>query len=367
MNNRDALIWLTSIKGVNIKTVDLLENKFKELKNIWEVDNDEILSTSQISDKVKFEIIKNRNEGYYENLIMRIRKSGANIITYYDEEYPANLRFIENSPKVLYVKGQLKLEDSISISIVGSRKSTSYGKWVAEKITTELSELGVTIISGLAKGIDTYAHINAIKNNARTIAVLGSGVDIIYPQSNRELYYKIQENGCIISEFPLGTQPFQYNFPQRNRIISGLSLGVVVVEAREKSGSLITAHHAIEQGREVFAVPGNINSLYSKGTNLLIKDGAKIVTSIEDIIEEIPQLKANYSNCIKRKKLDYSQFSTDEIKVLKCIADGPVHCDVIVQKTGINITEINSILTILEIKGAVKQLPGRIFLVNNDI
>lgn len=363
MDNRDTLIWLTSIEGVSIKTIDILEKHFGELSFLWSIDSKEIMSIKEINDKTKYNIIRNRNDLYYENLLKKISDCKASVITYYDEDYPSGLRFINDCPKVLYVKGKLLHEDATAIAIVGARKSTVYGRWVAEKITCELAKLGITLVSGMAKGIDTQVHVSSLISKARTIAVLGCGVDVVYPRSNRELYNRIQDNGCIISEFPLGTQPLPYNFPQRNRIISGLSLGVVVVEATEKSGSLITAHHAMEQGKDVFAVPGNINSIFSRGTNLLIKDGAKLVMSVEDIIEEIPCLLERYSNLNVKAEIDYNQFSDNEVKILKCISEKPIHCDLITYRTGINIIELNSILTILEMKGVIKQLPGRIYTI----
>ncbi|SCG83461.1 Protein smf DNA-processing chain A [Proteiniborus sp. DW1] len=363
MNNRDTLIWLSSIGGVSNKIIDVLENKLGSLTCLWSMSNKDISSINELNEKVRLEIIKNRNDIYYENLFKKIEKYNVDVITHYDERYPNSLRFINYSPKVLYIKGRLCSEDENSIAIVGSRKSTSYGNWVAEKISSELASLGISLISGMAKGIDTCVHLGALNSKGRTIAVLGCGVDVVYPSSNRELYNRIQENGCIISEFPLGTQPFPYNFPQRNRIISGLSLGVVVVEATEKSGSLITAHHAIDQGKDVFAVPGNINSIFSRGTNLLIKDGAKLVMSVDDIIEEIPYLVERYSKLYRKVEIDYNEFSDDEIKVIKYISEKPIHCDLIALRTGISVVELNSILTILEMKGVIKQLPGRIYTI----
>ncbi len=363
MKNRDILVWLSSIGGVNNKIIGILEKSLEGLASLWSMSVSDIYSINGINEKLKHEIIRNRNELYYENLLKKIEAHKVKIITYYDEDYPNNLRFIADSPKVLYTKGQLHSEDETSIAIVGARKSTSYGNWAAEKISNELASLGISLVSGMAKGIDTQVHLGALNSKGRTIAVLGCGVDIIYPSSNRELYNRIQENGCIISEFPLGTQPLPYNFPQRNRIISGLSLGVVVIEATEKSGSLITAHHAMEQGKEVFAVPGNINSIFSRGTNLLIKDGAKIVMSVEDIIEEIPCLIEKYSKLYRKAEIDYNEFSDDEAKVIKCIFEKPIHCDLIAHRTGINVVDLNSLLTILEMKGVIKQLPGRIYTI----
>ena len=205
-------------------------------------------------------------------------------------DYPERLRNIYDPPKKLYVLGNFKILKEKAIAIVGSRKATEYGKKVAFQISQELTKENINIVSGLAIGIDTYAHLGAIsiQNQASTIAVLGSGIDEMYPKENTELARKIiQTGGCIVSEYPLGTKPNKINFPQRNRIISGLSEGVVVVEASEKSGSLITAEFGIEQGKEIFAVPGNIDNPLNRGTNKLIQDGAKMVLSSKDILEEI--------------------------------------------------------------------------------
>lgn len=363
MDNRDTLIWLANIEGVNNRVINILERKFGQLSYVWYADSKEIILINEINDEIKKQIIKHRNKQYYENLLEKIYTNKVKVVTYYDDDYPSRLLYICDYPKVLYLKGQLPSEDNTSIAIVGARKSTAYGRWVADKISAELAKLGVILVSGMAKGIDTQVHLGALNNNTLTVAVLGCGVDVIYPSSNRELYYKIQENGCVISEFPLGTKPFPYNFPQRNRIISGLSSGVVVIEATEKSGSLITAHHATDQGKDVFAVPGNINSLYSRGTNLLIKDGAKLVMTVEDIIEEIPELKDKYLNCSYNTEIDYSQFSNEERKILECLIESPLHCDLISHKTGVGIIELNGMLTILEMKGVVKQLPGRIYTI----
>jgi len=210
-------------------------------------------------------------------------------ITLQDKDYPAILKELYSPPKIIYIKGKIIPKDKLAIGIVGTRKCTDYGKEIAYKLSSELSKLGITIVSGLAQGIDTYAHKGALDNKARTIAVLGTGIDknSFYPLENYNLSEQIAENGAIISEYKEGSRGTKYSFPQRNRIISGLSLGVIVIEAPEKSGALITADFAMEQNREVFVVPGPINSENSKGTNKLIKQGAKLITNISDILEEL--------------------------------------------------------------------------------
>ncbi len=266
--------------------------------------------------------------------------------------YPKNLKYIDDYPLILYYKGTLMKEDSLGISIVGARKCTSYGSWACTKIANELSYYNIPIISGLAYGIDKIAHEAALKNNNRTIAVLGNGIDIIYPKNNYKIYNEIVKNGAIVTEYPLGTQPLGYNFPYRNRIISGIGQGVVVIEAKEKSGTLITANYAAEQGKEVFALPGNINSLYSKGTNLLIKDGAKILISIDDILEEI-----EYKSITKNEK-DIQFTSNEEKLVYKELLREPKNANELSIITGIKIDNINVVLTILELNGYIIELKG---------
>ena len=363
MDSKEVLIWLNSIRGVSNKTIDNLEKYYGKINFLWEASSNEINELKFLNDKIKSEIIKNKNIEYYSKQRQKIQQLDLKVLTVYDDNYPEHLKSIYNCPKVLYIKGEIKEEDSLSISIVGSRKATAYGRWAAAKFAEELAAMGITIVSGMAKGVDTVAHLGAIQAKGRTLAVLGSGVDVIYPKSNRQLYSNISSNGAVISEFPPGTQPLQYNFPQRNRIISGLSLGVIVIEAGEKSGSLITAHHAVEQGKDVFALPGNINSVYSKGTNLLIKDGAKILISLDDILEEIQILKdkCSYYN---KKTVNYECLGVDEEKIVRSLVEKPLHMDMISYSCNMNISKVTSLLTILEMKGIIKQLPGKIFTIN---
>ncbi len=362
MNNRDTLIWLNSIQGVTVKVIEKLENYYGNLENIWLGSNNDMNKIKSISEKTRLEIISKKDKTYFDNMIENIKKNDVKVLTIMDEEFPEKLKYIYNSPKVLYVKGDMLKRQERLIGIVGARKATAYGKHITNKLTNELLDLGINPVSGMAKGVDTEVHLASIKKNQRNIAVLGCGVDVVYPKSNKYIYEKIIENGSVISEFSLGTQPLKYNFPQRNRIISGLSSGVLVIEAGERSGSLITAHHAAEQGKEVFAVPGNINSIYSRGTNLLIKDGAKIVLGVEDIIEEIREFKDIKINKQKRQ-VDYSKLSEDEVKIISFIEEEPIHTDLICLKTNMSISNVNSILTILEMKGIVRKLPNQLFTI----
>ncbi|HWI41647.1 MAG TPA: DNA-processing protein DprA, partial [Verrucomicrobiae bacterium] len=242
-----------------------------------------------------------------------------------------------------------------AVSVVGSRSATTYGADVAGQISSELAAAGVTVVSGMARGIDTAAHRGALKGGGRTVAVLGCGIDVVYPPENRRLLEETAAAGAVVTEFPMGTAPLAENFPRRNRIISGLSRGVLVVEAAENSGSLITAEYALEQGREVFAVPGNIAYAGSRGTNRLIKQGAKLVDSVEDILAELPVARTAPTAAPS------FSLTPEEAEVFALIAGGPLHIDDIIVKCELTVGEVSSILLRLELKGAVTQLPGKHF------
>lgn len=357
-SNRDILIWLNSI-GISNRNMTYLYNEFENISDIWHLDSKYLESLQILKPSTLNKIISNKNNNIIEKELAKLEEKNVKVTTVEDDDYPRRLLNIVDKPLVLYSKGNY-IDETLTIAIVGARKSTAYGKWACEKFTRELAKLGITIVSGLAQGIDTIAHRIAIEEGANTIAVLGNGVDVIYPKSNNKLYREIEDNGTILSEFPLGTTPFSYNFPQRNRIISGLSLGIVVIEAKEKSGSLITAHHGLDQGKDVFAVPGNINSIYSGGTNKLIKDGASPLLKIDDILEEIYELR-NLINKNKGESIDYSDFSDDEIKLLEILKNEPTHSDILAIKTGYSIATVMSILTGLELKGIIRELSRNIF------
>lgn len=278
-----------------------------------------------------------------------------------DKEYPAILKEIHDPPKELYIKGEITSQDKVAIAIVGTRKFTQYGKQVAYDISGNLAKLGITIVSGLARGIDAFAHEAALESGGRTIAVLGSGLDreSFFPSSNWSLSEKIAKQGAIITEYPFGTRGTHFTFPQRNRIVSGLSLGVVVIEAPEESGALITASLALEQNREVFAVPGNIYEKNFQGTNKLIKMGAKLVTGIEDILEEL-----NLTHLLNaEKKINYKPENKEEEVVLSLLSIKPVHIDEIIKQSKMPASSVNSTLMILELKKVVKNLGKNNFII----
>jgi DNA processing protein len=299
-----------------------------------------------------------------------IRENNVNLLTLEDKEYPDQLREIFDPPSLLYVKGQIKKEDEHSVAIVGTRHPTRYGKLTAERLAFELGALGVTVVSGMARGIDTFSHEGALSVGGRSIAVFGSGLDVVYPPENREIMEKIIDNGAIISEFPMGTRPEKQNFPVRNRIISGLSLGTVVVEAASKSGSLITARLALEQGREVFAVPGSIASDKSRGTNNLLKLGAKLVEGVDDIIEELKPLidslsEKRHDDTKKEESSEVSsagaRFTKEEEEIFSLVSKEGDHIDSIIQGSEVPPSKTVSILAKLELLGLVKQYSGKIF------
>jgi len=283
------------------------------------------------------------------------REDSGNIrkITLQDKDYPAILKEIHDPPKELYIEGEIINQDKVAIGVVGTRKYTQYGKEVCLDIAGKLAKLGITIVSGLAKGIDTFAHQAALENNGRTIAVLGSGLDkgSFFPRSNYSLSKKISQQGAMISEYPPGTRGTQFTFPQRNRIISGLSLGVLIVEAPEESGALITAALALEQNREVFAIPGSIYEKNSIGTNQLIKMGAKLVTDVEDILEEL-----NLSHLLTTEKKHIKPENKEEEIIISILSAQPTHIDEIIKKSGLPAGTVNSVLMILELKKVVRNL-----------
>jgi len=292
-----------------------------------------------------------------DNEIAELHKIGVNIIGFQETLYPPNLLTIFDPPFILYVRGKLKKEDVNAIAIVGTRRATTYGKLTARRLARDLAKEGITIISGMARGIDTAAHWGALEAGGRTIAVLGCGVDVVYPPENRRLMEEIIKNGAVISEFPLKSIPDAFHFPQRNRIISGLSKGVAVVEAPLKSGALITVNFALEQGREVFAVPGNISSPNSQGTNRLIKEGAKLVETMEDILEEL-----NFPLIRKENGRENNlSLSPEERKIFDLLKEKPLHIDSLVKLSNLSASEVGGSLMRLEIKGLVRELPGKIF------
>lgn len=292
-----------------------------------------------------------------EKELRSVEKIGARLLTWEDEEYPSNLKNIYDPPPLLYILGFLLPQDQVAVAVVGSRYPTTYGRAAAERISMGLSRQGVTVVSGLARGVDSCAHRGALSAGGRTIGVLGCGIDITYPPENQELFDRVAAQGAIVSEFPLGTPPDSDHFPIRNRVISGLSLGVAVVEATLRSGSLITARFALEQGRDVYAIPGNVDSARSEGTNRLIKEGAKLVTRPEDILEEILPHQQSAPQQAPRQP----QLSEEETKVFSVLSREPIHIDEVIARSILSSARVSAILLSLELAGHIKQFPGMRF------
>ena len=270
-------------------------------------------------------------------------------------------------PVILYVKGALSFLDKNAVAIVGSRRASVYGLSVAEKFAMDLSDFGITVVSGLARGIDASAHRGALRAKGRTLAVLGSGLACMYPAENKKLFDQIVLNGAVLSEFPMETKPLACNFPRRNRIVSGLSLGVVVVEAAKRSGALITSDLALDQGKEVFAVPGKVNTSTAQGVNNLIKQGAKLVSCVDDVIEELGlELKRNLSASKEEETKEGINpnigLTGDKKDVFSLLSSKPIHIDVLSEKTEFSISKLSSILLRLELNRLIKQLPGKLFV-----
>ena len=357
-----ALLRLISVPGLGSFRIRKLISKFGSPSEIFSAGLPALMSLNGIDKVIATNIIKKNNTTFADEQLTKSKRLGIQILPYYNDNYPESLKSIPDLPVVLYIKGEILSEDYLGIAIVGTRMPSDYGKIVTEKLTIGLVKKGFTIISGLARGIDTIAHINCLKQGGRTIAVLGSGLDIIYPPENKKLAESIIEKGAVISELPCGSKPDAVNFPKRNRIISGLSLGVLITEAGVKSGALITTNAALEQNREVFSVPGSILSPKSSGTNQLLKEGAKLVQNEEDILEELDSKIRHFLRENPKFKEPLPDLSENEEKLLTLLSDQPNHIDLIVQKSGFSIPESLSLLLTLELKEVVKQLPGKLFL-----
>ena len=356
--------WLSlrMIKGIGNTIFLSLINTFGSPNKVFEAREDELVNAG-IKKELAHRIVKKEFVSDPEEELNKINNLGARIITYDDEEYPELLKEIDYPPVLLYAVGKRIPRDQLNISIVGSRNPTQYGTRIAQDFSFRLAKMGLGIISGMARGIDASAHKGALKADGYTVAVLGTGIDVIYPKENKGLFQEIKEYGTIITEFPSGTPPEAKNFPIRNRIISGISKGVLVVEAAKRSGSLITASFALNQGREVFAIPGSIESLRSKGSHFLIKQGAKLVEDIYDIIEEFGMdLMGKSNGADGHKEGVFVNLDPKEKRIYECLSEYPVHIDEIIRDTNMDAAEVLSNLLKLELKGIVVQIPGKMFI-----
>lgn len=356
------LVWLSGITGIGARRFHFLIEHFGSAHEVWLASKEELLRlSSYLGSNVVNEIINQRQDRVLDEINNRLNSLKYRVITLLDDEYPVLLRQIYDPPPVLYCKGIPIKNHHPAISIVGSRRSTSYGRQMAEKLGYELALAGITVVSGLARGVDAMAHYGALKANGVTVGVLGCGIDRIYPPENRKLFNIMEEEGTIITEYPPGTGPVAGNFPARNRIISGMTNGVLVIEAGIKSGALITVDFALEQGRDVYALPGNINVPQSAGTNKILKEGAKLVTDIQDILEDLGFVLDKPDRIETHVQLDFF-----ETQVYNALREGERHLEELSRDTKMDIHKLNSVLTMLEVKGIVKQMPGKIFIRNWD-
>jgi len=367
------MAWISlNMAGIGSSRLKGLLQFFGSPDNIFGKSAGELKKVEGIGDEIARKILSLADGKAARRELERTKNSNIQVFTLDDEDYPFLLKQIYDPPIVLYAKGKFLVSDKNSIGIVGSRRPSIQGRLNAEKLALELASRGWTVVSGMARGVDTAAHRGVLKAKGRTIAVLGSGLNVVYPPENKGLMLDIERDGMVISEFPLGTLPDRENFPRRNRVISGLSLGIVVVEAAEKSGALITASFALEQGREVFAVPGNVNLPTTRGCHQLIKDGAKLVQGVEDILEELTTECSGsmfQSDCSGRVHSASSgpeeknmPLSEEEAKVYKLMGREPVHIDELTDISGMESHKVGPILIKMEIRGLIRQLPGKLFV-----
>lgn len=356
MQSDNLKYWIAfnRIRGIGRVRFKLLESSFDSIQSAWSASESELRAAGLDARTIRA-IVNGRQSVDPDAELEALERSGVRAITWHDADYPPRLKHIYDLPPLLYVKGDLRPDDERSIAVVGTRKPSPYGVQVAEKMVRDIADAGVAVVSGLARGVDGIAHNAALNAGGRTIAVLGSGVDVIYPREHQRLAARIAENGALVSEHPLGTRPDARNFPRRNRIMSGMTLGTLVIEAGEGSGALITAGQALEENREVFAVPGNIFSPSSAGVNRLIrKSEAKLVTNCKDVLEEL-NLTA-----VSRQIQMAALFPEDETEaeLLRYITYDPVHIDDVCRSSGKETAHVSSTLAMMELKGLVKQVGG---------
>jgi DNA processing protein len=367
MDRIRAWFNLKSVPGVGNLLGKRLIERFKAPQNVLQASAEELLQIEGMTARHVKAIIKHKIPPSVEAELSLVAKKGYRIVTLTDSNYPRLLREIPDPPLFLYVYGRL---DGLAgkLAVVGSRNATGYGLTTTKSLCANLASFDLTIVSGMARGIDTAAHEGTLASGGKTVAVLGSGLERVYPAENLKLFHRISENGAVVSEFPLKTEPEAYNFPIRNRIISGMSLGTVVVEATKKSGSLITARLAAEQNREVFAVPGSIQSFKSTGTHTLIKQGAKLVEHAWDIIEELAPYACANDRAANSKSDETAKqpamLTEDEIRVYNVLEPYPMHIDNLIRKISMEPGKLSSILLKLELDGLVQQSPGMLFSIS---
>jgi len=358
MDNRAKdFILLNMLGDIGYRRLSNLLEEFKQTEAIFSAPLEDLKKVEGIGERIAKKIKSARSDIDIDRELLLIKEHDVDVITVLDGSYPEILKSTYDPPIVLYVIGNIEIVSKLSIAIVGSRRSTQYGLKAAQRIARELSAYGVTVVSGMARGIDTQAHRGAIGSGGKTAAVLGSGFSFIYPPENKSLAKEIIESGALISEFPMETPPHKGNFPRRNRIISGLSKGVVVVEAASRSGALITADFALNEGREVFAVPGPAGHVASEGTNNLIKEGAKFTENAKDILEEFLVLDNKKDDDLVVELKD-----AKEKDIYSLLSDEPKAVDNMLNELSFEVRDIRAVLLQLELRGLVKQLPGKLYI-----
>lgn len=360
MNDLYYLLKVLSVPGVGNQRVRKLVQKFGTAKSVLDSDIPELCRVDFIDEKTARNIKTEANAQFAEKQLADAEKSGIRLISIWDSGYPEILKKIHDPPVLLFIKGNGHFMEDRSIAMVGMRSPSSYGRRMAGMIAGELANRGIHVVSGMARGIDTCAHRGALNAGGSTTAILGCGVNVIYPPENIKLYQEIQQQGMIVSEFPIDEQPLAGHFPRRNRIISGLSLGTVVIEAGEKSGALITAYMALEQGREVFALPGQVGQKNSQGPHRLIKEGAKLIEGIEDIIEELSIFTIEKDQTRQEQILD--SLSAGEKHIWQMLSAEPKHIDLITEECNLSTSEALAHLLSMELKNCVSQMSGMMFV-----
>lgn len=353
----NAAYWLalSKVAGIGPARMRLLLEQFGDAQSAWDANLSDLLAAG-LDARAAASLLNLRRSFDFEAELSKLEEAGVTALSWESQHYPERLKEVDDAPPVLYIMGELTPADGWAVGVVGTRRATTYGREATAKLAAGLAEAGITVVSGLARGIDTVAHTAALDAGGRTIAVLGSGLDVLYPPENRNLAKRIVDEGrgALVSEYPLGTQPDAVNFPPRNRVISGLSLGILVVEAGDKSGALITVSFALEQNREVFAVPGPITSRMSDGPNSLLKRGAKCVTSVDDILQELDiRMVSEHVEAVRALPNDPT-----ERLLLELLQDTSQHVDELTNKSGLPPSTVSAVLTMMELKGMVRHLGG---------
>lgn len=355
------LVGLNLVPALTPRRMAILLDRFASPEAIWRATEEDFAALPEFA-AVAGKVASGRSEEGLDRELERAEVEGIRIVTLLDPDYPLTLRAIETPPAVLYLKGERAIDTARTIAIVGTRRASRYGRSVAERLGEDLGRVGITVVSGLALGIDSAAHRGALKAQGTTVAVLGSGLLRLYPASNRSLAEEIAARGLLVSEYPLETPPAKWTFPQRNRVLSGIARGVVVVEAPKRSGALITARLALEEGREVFAVPGNVTSLASVGTNRLIKDGAKLVEGGADVLAEFPDLATLIRTTATERERKVTSLTPAERRIYDLVSLEPIHMDDIIARGELTPSEVAHALLVLQMEDLIQEAEGRRYI-----